>query len=746
MLQSELELVSLLNAHTTRSAAIKALFPSEVHGCLAGSATSAHLDALAALKPYLALPALLHARRTLALLPMWRSKEIQGETLSDIIDAQRDWVTSNDCPAQMKDDYLVHPLTHDFGIVTDLRSALTVVWDRLAHGDGVVLRATNAEGDNVVLCDEVAHFQSLLNEASGGVLANRSVLSILTGKYKDDTYSNSDLDLFLVGLKPEQLIPKVNAIIEQIKSAIALALSAGNSASPSTAGGDPASVSSELLVIKGFNAITLVPPLGFTPRRTIQIVLQSHKSTFDALAWFDLDCCALGWDGKEVLAVPRAIRALALGFNLYDPKVARKEDPSSGLVAARAVKYLARGFSLALSATALEVLQVDDIDFPEVLDACRVRASDPAAARAEPSYGLGNMLRREHVARCRNAQLGGALAVDPDSEALAANYGAGGLDVDYGAGGLAIDYGAGGLAIDYGAGHSSWMHALRLSDLLTASNDAIMQRYRQHGDRTFLLDLDPSQAGAGRDKWSKVQNIQYFIKIPSSLLPLIAAADAKLQQIDQDARIDSANVKRRKLEHVLSSPVFARNDAAAIAAALETVQQSLFLETSSDIGSVVPNSFPGQFAQKRRRSNFENSCTPSDSSAATASGTEVESDRSLLGFIKSYDGADLAHTSALNGHEYRVATLAGLWQFRGLDPIVERALTVVWQSTARAAVSLRSDNIFAVATRLSDELRRIEESALAERQRGPRSLMRVGVWDEDRKRFLLQWVRDKQMV
>lgn len=166
--------MSLLNAHTTRSAAIKALFPSEVHGCLAGSATSAHLDALAALKPYLALPALLHARRTLALLPMWRSKEIQGETLSDIIDAQRDWVTSNDCPAQMKDDYLVHPLTHDSGIVTDLRSALTVVWDRLAHGDGVVLRATNAEGDNVVVCDEVAHFQSLLDEASGGVLANRA--------------------------------------------------------------------------------------------------------------------------------------------------------------------------------------------------------------------------------------------------------------------------------------------------------------------------------------------------------------------------------------------------------------------------------------------------------------------------------------------------------------------------------------------------------------------------------------------
>lgn len=75
------------------------------------------------------------------------------------------------------------------------------------------------------------------------------------------------------------------------------------------------------------------------PRRPIQIVLQSNPTVFDALAWFDLDACAVGYTGETVVAVPRAIRSLSLGdwtggINLFDPKLGRKgvSPPTLGLL------------------------------------------------------------------------------------------------------------------------------------------------------------------------------------------------------------------------------------------------------------------------------------------------------------------------------------------------------------------------------------------------------------------------------
>lgn len=84
-----------------------------------------------------------------------------------------------------------------------------------------------------------------------------------------------------------------------------------------------------LFPVSGFNAITLVPPRSVYPRKTIQIVLQTHQTIFDALAWFDLDACTVGYTGCAVVALPRAVRSLSLrdwtgGVNLLDPRLARK--------------------------------------------------------------------------------------------------------------------------------------------------------------------------------------------------------------------------------------------------------------------------------------------------------------------------------------------------------------------------------------------------------------------------------------
>lgn len=50
---------------------------------------------------------------------------------------------------------------------------------------------------------------------------------------------------------------------------------------------------------------------------------------YDALAWYDLDCCTVGYTGDAVIALPRAVRALSLGawtggINFFDPKLSRK--------------------------------------------------------------------------------------------------------------------------------------------------------------------------------------------------------------------------------------------------------------------------------------------------------------------------------------------------------------------------------------------------------------------------------------
>ncbi|KAJ7611561.1 hypothetical protein DFH06DRAFT_1244477 [Mycena polygramma] len=53
------------------------------------------------------------------------------------------------------------------------------------------------------------------------------------------------------------------------------------------------------------------------PIRRIQVVLKLVKSPKAVLLNFDLDVCAMGWDGIEFWMLPRAARALETGFNVF---------------------------------------------------------------------------------------------------------------------------------------------------------------------------------------------------------------------------------------------------------------------------------------------------------------------------------------------------------------------------------------------------------------------------------------------
>lgn len=164
------------------------------------------------------------------------------------------------------------------------------------------------------------------------------------------------------------------------------------------------------------NAITLLPPLGFQPRRPVQIILTSFPSIFDALGSFDLDCCCIGFNGSSVLAVPRAIRAIQLKANLLDVRLARKEvktpsrpldpkqqdavdrvsreDRTFNTSASRTIKYLSRGYGFALSPAATKHLESteDGRKFDDLLRGAMAKAQDVTERQKTTTDSLNGLI------------------------------------------------------------------------------------------------------------------------------------------------------------------------------------------------------------------------------------------------------------------------------------------------------------------------------------------------------------------
>ena len=97
-------------------------------------------------------------------------------------------------------------------------------------------------------------------------------------------------------------------------------------------------------------SITMLLP---KPYPKIQIILRLYSSIEHVLLGFDIDCCCLAYDGKQTLAMPRAIRALETRRNLVDPT------RQSLTYEQRLLKYAKRGFDVALQKlTTCDILDV----------------------------------------------------------------------------------------------------------------------------------------------------------------------------------------------------------------------------------------------------------------------------------------------------------------------------------------------------------------------------------------------------
>ncbi|RIA80590.1 hypothetical protein C1645_701466 [Glomus cerebriforme] len=112
-----------------------------------------------------------------------------------------------------------------------------------------------------------------------------------------------------------------------------------------------------------FRSKHCVTILSQYPHRHIQIVLRLYNTPSEVLTGFDVDCCSVGFDGKNVWALPRAHQAIIKQCNMID---LTRRSPSYEM---RLAKYAERGFEIKVPS--LERSRIDPIIYernPEQLN------------------------------------------------------------------------------------------------------------------------------------------------------------------------------------------------------------------------------------------------------------------------------------------------------------------------------------------------------------------------------------------
>uniref|UniRef100_A0A7S3QAV0 Ankyrin repeat protein n=1 Tax=Chaetoceros debilis TaxID=122233 RepID=A0A7S3QAV0_9STRA len=135
-------------------------------------------------------------------------------------------------------------------------------------------------------------------------------------KYFHDEYlPGSDIDLFLYGIDEEQAKEKLLEIYDAVQAASPFPVRA----------------------FRSTHAITLVSQYPF---RHVQIILRIYNSASEVLCGFDVDSCAVGYDGSKVLVPPRTAMAIMTQSNTVDMS---RRSPS---YETRLAKYANRGFEI----------------------------------------------------------------------------------------------------------------------------------------------------------------------------------------------------------------------------------------------------------------------------------------------------------------------------------------------------------------------------------------------------------------
>ncbi|KIK64907.1 hypothetical protein GYMLUDRAFT_70870 [Collybiopsis luxurians FD-317 M1] len=124
---------------------------------------------------------------------------------------------------------------------------------------------------------------------------NASLLpSERTSLHQPSEWLSSDIDLYIYGLDAEAANEKIKHIADVYR-------------------GNLGSADAPFLIVRNSQTITLYSEW---PKRRVQVVLKLVKSPREVLLNFDLDICAIGWDGKEVWMLPRVFKYAKRGYGI----------------------------------------------------------------------------------------------------------------------------------------------------------------------------------------------------------------------------------------------------------------------------------------------------------------------------------------------------------------------------------------------------------------------------------------------
>ena len=174
-----------------------------------------------------------------------------------------------------------------------------------------------------------------------GGMALITLLHTDPSKDDDKAVRDPDIDIYIYGLGPED----ANRKVEEIHDTWVRNL-------PATA---------PTLIVKNTKTINL---LSTYPHRRLQIVLKILAAPIDVLLNFDLDACAIGFDGARVLMLPRCARAIETGYSVFTMDLIWGHHLSERRASqeVRIFKYADRGFGLRILPSYVRSLEEDSLE------------------------------------------------------------------------------------------------------------------------------------------------------------------------------------------------------------------------------------------------------------------------------------------------------------------------------------------------------------------------------------------------
>ena len=192
-------------------------------------------------------------------------------------------------------------------------------------------------------------FTEAFGNATGGILRGLDWTNVLAvgGKVlgtlcmaKD--VEESGIDLFIYGLDAEQANQKVRHIYQVWSDNLP-------------------TYTREKLVVKNPKTINFIATY---PYCRVQIVLKLVSSPTEALLNFDLDICALGFNGSRVLMLPRCARAIETGYSVFSMDLIWGYHLSDrrAIQESKVFTYADRGFGFRILPSYAKSLEEDDLE------------------------------------------------------------------------------------------------------------------------------------------------------------------------------------------------------------------------------------------------------------------------------------------------------------------------------------------------------------------------------------------------